>query len=466
MTPKTLFEFHSSCLRGYSKGDGFMATIRLYAGMINQMPGLIKDVKLSVASYKTELAALQKKSLSIRKDICNMDDVISSLQTSTQTQEAKLDSLETLSKNVEQFTDNVVRIDNEVADLIKQRKDEFFGKYTHLKPDCEKDLADKWKDFCSSASEWCKEHWATVVTVVAVILVAVLAVVTFGAAIAVVAAIAGIISLTLCVADGICMAVTGGKNLSAVFRESGWNVLADIFQGLQIGCDIVSIVFPASLAFKAMARIGVKTFAKTIFNTAKETTRKTMVDVFQSGFGKGIINLNKTAFKAFIFDIDDLARLRNGGSVLKLGEKIDVRLPENATKIQKGNYGEMRMDASFESKGHNRVSIDRVTSLDTPTHKGIDGVYFNEGPPPRYSVAEAKYKTGRLSKLVDGTPQMSDKWIRKRLANAVDKDTYRQIEKIGYDRVLVKVDVNGNATHYLLDDMGECAKILDSLQRC
>jgi hypothetical protein len=36
----------------------------------------------------------------------------------------------------------------------------------------------------------------------------------------------------------------------------------------------------------------------------------------------------------------------------------------------------------------------------------------------------------------------------------VGKD-YRQIDKLGYDRVLVKVDVNGNATHYLLDDMGK-----------
>lgn len=35
---------------------GKMATIALYADKINQMPGLIKDVKKSVTNYKSELS--------------------------------------------------------------------------------------------------------------------------------------------------------------------------------------------------------------------------------------------------------------------------------------------------------------------------------------------------------------------------------------------------------------------------
>jgi len=38
-----------------------MATITLYAGKINQMPGLINEVKKSVVDYKSELSALRKK---------------------------------------------------------------------------------------------------------------------------------------------------------------------------------------------------------------------------------------------------------------------------------------------------------------------------------------------------------------------------------------------------------------------
>ena len=44
-----------------------MATIALYAGKINQMPGLIDAAKRSVTDYKSELAALRKKALTINK---------------------------------------------------------------------------------------------------------------------------------------------------------------------------------------------------------------------------------------------------------------------------------------------------------------------------------------------------------------------------------------------------------------
>jgi len=46
-----------------------MATITLYAGKINQMPGLIKDVKKSVIDLKSELSALKKKTL-ILTEVC------------------------------------------------------------------------------------------------------------------------------------------------------------------------------------------------------------------------------------------------------------------------------------------------------------------------------------------------------------------------------------------------------------
>ena len=38
-----------------------MATIALYANKINQMPGLIQDVKKSVVDYQSELSALKKQ---------------------------------------------------------------------------------------------------------------------------------------------------------------------------------------------------------------------------------------------------------------------------------------------------------------------------------------------------------------------------------------------------------------------
>ena len=71
-----------------------MATIALYAGKINQMPSLIRDVKTSVNEYKSELFSLKSAVLKIDKSVCDLDDVISSIQTSTQIQEEKIASLE------------------------------------------------------------------------------------------------------------------------------------------------------------------------------------------------------------------------------------------------------------------------------------------------------------------------------------------------------------------------------------
>lgn len=103
-----------------------MATIALYANKVNQMPGLIRDVKKSVLDYKAELAALKKKSLKINQSICNMEDVVSSIQASTQIQEEKADSLDALREDTEQFVEDAVRIDNEAAEAIRQRKDYFY----------------------------------------------------------------------------------------------------------------------------------------------------------------------------------------------------------------------------------------------------------------------------------------------------------------------------------------------------
>ena len=151
-----------------------MATITLSSNKINQMPGLIKDVKKSVNSYKSELFTLKSKALTINNSVCNMDDVISSIQSSSQTQEQKADSLDNLSQNIDEFVSDVVRIDGNVADTVNQRKDDFYDEFSYLKPECEKSGWEKFKDGCKKVAEWCKEHWKLIVTIVIVIVAVVL----------------------------------------------------------------------------------------------------------------------------------------------------------------------------------------------------------------------------------------------------------------------------------------------------
>ncbi|AEV67526.1 Protein of unknown function (DUF1557) [Acetivibrio clariflavus DSM 19732] len=166
-----------------------MATIALYANKINQMPGLIKDVKNSVVNYKSELSSLRRKALNINKSVCNLDDVISSIQSSSQTQEKKITTLETFGSKSEEFISEAVRIDGEAAAVINERKDDFYEEYYYLKPDCEKSGWEKFRDTCKSVVDWCRENWQSI----GKILVAVVIVVGLGIAAALTGGILGVI---------------------------------------------------------------------------------------------------------------------------------------------------------------------------------------------------------------------------------------------------------------------------------
>ena len=150
-----------------------MATIALYAGKMNQMPSLIGEVRKSVDDYSSELFSLKSKALNIRKSVCDLDDVIGMVQTSTQIQEQKIESLQAFCQKTEEFTADVVRIDEEAAAVINQNKEDFYNKYNYLRPDAEKN---GWETLWDNTAEWCKEHWQEIVTTVGIIVGAALAI--------------------------------------------------------------------------------------------------------------------------------------------------------------------------------------------------------------------------------------------------------------------------------------------------
>ena len=159
-----------------------MATIALYAVKMNQMPSLIGEVKKRVGDYSSELFSLKSKALNIRKSVCDLDDVIGMVQTSTQIQEQKMESLERIRQKTEEFMAEALRIDEDAAAVINQNKENFYNKYNYLKPDAEKS---DWEAFWDDAAKWCKEHWQEIVTTVGIIVgaaLAIAAVVTTGGA--------------------------------------------------------------------------------------------------------------------------------------------------------------------------------------------------------------------------------------------------------------------------------------------
>ena len=160
-----------------------MATIALYANQINQMSGRIKTVQSAVTDYKEKLLSLQKQAITINKSACELDEVIASIKTSTQTQDDKNEALSTFITESEEFIGESERIDCDVRDVINERKNDFYEEYEYLRPECEKPEK-KWYEkvgvvICSGlkkAGEWVKEHWKEIVVTVVIVIGAVLAI--------------------------------------------------------------------------------------------------------------------------------------------------------------------------------------------------------------------------------------------------------------------------------------------------
>lgn len=103
---------------------------------------------------------------------------------------------------------------------------------------------------------------------------------------------------------------------------------------------------------------------------------------------------------------------------------------EKLTDAEKGNLGEMLMDQYYIGMGYTPIHQPRVTDLEHKSGQGIDGVYEKTNPDgtKSYVIADAKVNSARLNKgLADGTDQMSDEWIDKRLDDSVGKEKADEI---------------------------------------
>ena len=81
----------------------------------------------------------------------------------------------------------------------------------------------------------------------------------------------------------------------------------------------------------------------------------------------------------------------------------------NGSSLERGNYGEMKMDQQMAKYGFKKVSIRTVSSLNDHTETGIDGIYYHKGT-GKYVILDAKAGSSSLGTTTDGK-QMSKDWI-------------------------------------------------------
>lgn len=144
-----------------------MATIELYKSKINNMSNYINQAKSAVGDFCVDLSALKSKVLGINSSVC--DSVVTSISTSSQTQEQQIAGLEATQREVDEFINLTVNRDNSASSEISRSKKDFYKQYSYLKPDCEK--AD-WEKFCEGlkkVGQWCKDHWKEIVLVIEIV---------------------------------------------------------------------------------------------------------------------------------------------------------------------------------------------------------------------------------------------------------------------------------------------------------
>ncbi len=113
----------------------------------------------------------------------------------------------------------------------------------------------------------------------------------------------------------------------------------------------------------------------------------------------------------------------------------------------KGRFGEQRAHEHMIERGYvlRGSSQQPGPGGGTPRPQGIDGVYENLSPPPRWVVVEAKYGTSTYGTTADG-PQMSQRWVNNRLEQAVGLDMAITIRSEGYVRRELRVAPSGSVT--------------------
>ena len=174
------------------------------------------------------------------------------------------------------------------------------------------------------------------------------------------------------------------------------------------------------------------------------------------GSGRGVLEPAKPELSA-----EEISQKQD--QVIESVESGEIVLETNQ---EKGNYGEMKVDQNLREKGYERISTDAVTDLKDPTHKGIDGVYYNPDGDPPYLIVDAKYDKAKLKDEIGDGRQMSQKWIDARLDDAVGKDVADEIRMAQLNgdvgcyvgKVAKGGDLTAEVIYQQVDEAGEIVK--------
>jgi len=151
-----------------------MATITLYKEKVNGVGGLIDNLIKSSSNLNVQLGTLKNTLQGVDSSTCNLQDTVDSISSSSKSEKSKIEDLKKLNNKLSEFIETASRKDSAAEEEIKKSKEDFYTKYSYLKPECEKSVIEHICDGVQSAAEWCKEHWKFIATVALVAIAVVL----------------------------------------------------------------------------------------------------------------------------------------------------------------------------------------------------------------------------------------------------------------------------------------------------
>lgn len=147
-----------------------MATITLYKNKVNGVGSLLDDIIKSSNNLDTQLGTLKNTLQGVDSSTCNLQSAVDSISSSSKSEKEKVEDLKKLNRQLTSFIETTSRKEAAVKNEIERSKNEFYKKYSYLKPECEKSTWEKICDAVGTVCEWCVKHWKLIATVALVIL--------------------------------------------------------------------------------------------------------------------------------------------------------------------------------------------------------------------------------------------------------------------------------------------------------
>ena len=146
-----------------------MATITLYKDKINGVGSLLDDIIKSSNNLNAQLGTLKSTLQGVDSSTCNLQDTVDSISSSSKSESDKVEDLKRLNNKLTAFIEMTACRDSSAESEINKAKEDFYTKYSYLKPECEKSRMEKIADGMKKACEWCKEHWKEIVLAIELI---------------------------------------------------------------------------------------------------------------------------------------------------------------------------------------------------------------------------------------------------------------------------------------------------------